>query len=176
MTVIETPVSHAQAAEELIVRIRSLYPLVPGFQLLQTPLDRYARPRGQRSLPDEFFVPLERALIRSPRFSDVVAIKPFDIRDMLEYGAAYLPAAIEAERFARGIRHTVFSKRGNVGKLAIDAYRVARHMNLALDLGLIVPEVEEMKASVTRRRAEPVPKSPELPAPDAPVATTIHKP
>jgi len=152
MSVIETPMSHKQVAEELIVRIRSLSQSVPNFQLPSLPLDRYARPRGQRILPDSFFVPLERALVRSPRFADVVAIKPFDIQDMMEYGAAYLPVAVEAERFARGIRYSVGAKRGEVGKLGVEAYRVARSMNLALDLGLLVPEVEEMKVSITRRR------------------------
>ena len=174
MTVIQTPVSHAQAAEELVQKIRALHQSVPGFELVAKSLDRYERPRGYRTMPDELFVNLELALTREPRFAGAVAITPFDIRDMQEYCAAYLPAAAELQRFARGIRHAAFSKRAKVGKLAIDAYRLAQAMNLALDLGLIIPEVEEIRASFMRRRAtEPVaPKSPEPPAPEAPVATT----
>ena len=152
MTVIETPVAHAKAAEELVQKIRSLQPLVPGFELVSPPLDRFQRPRGYRALKDSFFLPLELALTRSSRFAESVAITPTMIRDMLDHGAAYLPVAMEAERFARGIRHAVGVRRGNVGKLAIEAYRLAKAMNLALGLGLLVPEVEEIKASLPARR------------------------
>ena len=157
MSVIETPVSHATAAQELVQRIRSLHALVPGFELLSLPLDRFQRPRGHRVLPDSFFSPLELALMREPRFAESVAITPQLIRDMRDHGTAFLPVAVEAERFARGVRRAVSIKRGNVGKLAIDAYRLGKAMNLALDLGLIVPEVEDIKASITRRRRAAVP-------------------
>ena len=152
MTVIETPVSHAAVAQELVQKIRALQALVPGFELLSLPLDRFQRPRGHRILPDSFFAPLELALTREPRFADSVAITPHLIRDMRDHGEAFLPVAVEAERFARGIRRSVAMKRGNVGKLAVDAYRLGQAMNLA---GLIVPEVEDIKASLTRRRAAP---------------------
>ena len=157
MTVIETPVSHATAAQELVQKIRSLQPLVPGFELLSTPLDRFQRPRGHQSLPDSFFAPLELALTREPRFAQSVAITPVAIRDMLDHGAAFLPVAVEAERFARGVRRAVFLKRGNVGKLAVDAYRLAQAMNVALDIGLVVPEVEDIRASFPARRRAPAP-------------------
>ena len=157
MTVIETPVSHATAAQELVEKIRSLQALVPGFELLTLPLDRFQRPRGHQSLPDSFFTPLELALKRSPRFAESVAITPELIRDMLDHGAAFLPAAVEAERFSRGIRRAVSMKRGNVGKLAFDAYRLAQAMNLALDVGLVVPEVEDIKASFPSRRRAAAP-------------------
>ena len=157
MTVIETPVSHATAAQELVEKIRSLQALVPGFELLPQPLDRFQRPRGYQSLPDSFFVPLELALKRAPRFAESVAITPLLIRDMLDHGAAFLPAAVEAERFARGIRRAVSMKRGSVGKLAFDAYRLAQAMNLALDIGLVVPEVEDIKASFPSRRRAATP-------------------
>ena len=160
MTVIETPVSHATAAQELVEKIRSLQALVPGFELLTLPLDRFQRPRGYQSLPDSFFTPLELALKRAPRFAESVAITPQLIRDMLDHGAAFLPAAVEAERFARGIRRAVSMKRGNVGKLAFDAYRLAQAMNLALDSGLVVPEVEDIKASFPSRRRAAAPAEP----------------
>ena len=73
MTVIETPVSHSTAAQELVEKIRSMQALVPGFELLPLPLDRFQRPRGHQSLPDSFFTPLELALKRAPRFAESVA-------------------------------------------------------------------------------------------------------
>ena len=152
MTVIETPVSHAKAAEELVQKIRALQVLVPGFELVSPPLDRLQRPRQHRTLSDSFFLPLELALTRVPRFAESVTITPQLIRDMLDHGAAFLPVAVEAERFARGVRRAVFMKRGNVGKLAVDAYRLAQAMNMALEGGLIVPEVEDIKASFPARR------------------------
>lgn len=157
MTVIETPVSHAAVAQELVQKIRALQALVPGFELLSLPLDRFQRPRGHRALPDSFFAPLELALTREPRFAESVAITPLLIRDMRDHGAAFLPVAVEAERFARGVRRSVAIKRGNVGKLAIDAYRLGQAMNLALDAGLIVPEVEDIKASFPSRRRAAAP-------------------
>jgi len=124
--------------------------------------------RGCRAAPkaNSFFSPLELALTREPRFVESVAITPFLIRDMRDHGDAFLPVAVEAERFARGIRRAVAIKRGNVGKLAIDAYRLGQAMNLALDAGLIVPEVEDIKASLVRRRA---------PAPAATPDTTASR-
>ena len=176
MTVIETPVSHATAAEELVQKIRSLQALVPGFELLLAPLDRFQRPRGHRALPDSFFLPLELALTRVPRFAESVAITPQLIRDMLDHGAAFLPVAVEAERFARGIRRAVALKRGNVGKLAVDAYRLAQAMNVAIEGGLIVPEVEDIKASFPARRRAAGPTAAPAPPVATPETTASRKP
>jgi hypothetical protein len=151
----------------LVEQIRSMQALVPGFELLTQPLDRFQRPRGHQSLPESFFVPLELALKRAPRFAESVAITPLLIRDMLDHGTAFLPVAVEAERFARGIRRAVFMKRGDVGKLAFDAYRLAQAMNLALDIGLVVPEVEDIKASFRSRRRAAAPAATPAPAANA---------
>ena len=44
---------------------------------------------------------------------------------MLRYGEEYLPFVDALERFARGIRHTVFARRAKVDRVASSAYRIA---------------------------------------------------
>jgi hypothetical protein len=57
---------------------------------------------------------------------------------------------------ARGIRHTVFSRRSKVGRVASSAYRIAQGMNQVVDVSLPVPQAESMKRTFSSRRRKPV--------------------
>ena len=168
MSVTEVPVSHAEAARQLTESLRAMQSTIDGFVLPPSPLDAKSRLGGHRLLPDAFFVELAVALESSEQF--VAALKavsiqltPAEIRDMLRYGEAYLPFADALERFARGIRHTVFARRAKVGRVASSAYRIAQGMNLLVDVSLPVPQAESMKRAFKRRRkpvSEPAPVPP----------------
>ncbi|HEV7240912.1 MAG TPA: hypothetical protein VGQ36_16860 [Thermoanaerobaculia bacterium] len=165
MSTTEVPVSHVEAALRLLENLRTMQSSIDGFIIPPSPLDRQSRPRGHMLLPNDFFVSLAVALESSPQFAAslqaaMISLTPAEIRDMLRYGEAYLPVADELERFARGIRHTVRIRRAKIGRVAASAYRVAKGLNLLVDVSLPVPEVESMKRAFgTRRRkaAEPVP-------------------
>lgn len=164
----EVPVSHAEAARQLSESLRAMQSTIDGFVLPPQPLDAQSRLRGHRLFPDAFFVELAVALESSEPF--VAALKaasiqltPVEIRDMLRYGEAYLPFADALERFARGIRHTVFGRRAKVGRVASSAYRIAKGMNLVVDVSLPVPQTESMKRAFKRRRkpvSQPGPPAP----------------
>ena len=94
-----------------------------------------------------------RSLARSKAAS--IQLRPAEIRDMLRYGEAYLPFADALERFTRGIRHTVFSRRAKVGRVASSAYRIAQGMNLLVDVSLPVPQAQSMKRAFGTRRRKP---------------------
>ena len=49
-------------------------------------------------------------------------------------------------------------------EVGVDAYRLAQAMNLALDVGLVVPEVEDIKASFPSRRRAAAPATTPAPA------------
>lgn len=160
----EVPVGQYEAVLRHLETLRAMQGSIDGFVMPPTPRDARSRPRGYSVLPTSFFVPLAVALESSPQLAAALQVaKPpisaAEIRDMLRHGEALLPLADEMERFARGIRHTVFLRRGNVGRRAASAYRIAKELNLLEDVSLPVPEVESMKRAVTRRRkdAEPDP-------------------
>jgi hypothetical protein len=160
----EVPVSHAEAARRLTESLRAMQSTIEGFALPPQPLDAQSRLlRGHQSFPDAFFVELAVAMESSELFASAlkaasIQLTPAEIRDMLRYGEAYLPFADALERFARGIRHTVFSRRAKVGRVAASAYRIAKGMNLLVDVSLPVPQAESMKrAFVSRRRKQPAP-------------------
>jgi hypothetical protein len=158
----EVPVGQYEAALRHLETLRAMQTSIDGFVMPPTPRDARSRPRGYSALPISFFVSLAVALESSPHLAATLLeakapISAAEIRDMLRHGEALLPLAEEMERFARGIRHTVFLRRGNVGRIAAAAYRIAKELNLLQDASVPVPEVESMKRAVTRRKAEPQP-------------------
>jgi len=157
----EVPVSRADAARQLIESLRAMQGTVDGFVIPPQPLDAKSRTSGHRLFPDEFFVQLAVALESSESLSGAlkaasIELTPAAIRDMLRYGEAYLPFADALERFARGVRHTVFSQRSKVGRVASSAYRIAQGMNLVVDVSVPVPQAESMKRVFSSRRRKPV--------------------
>jgi hypothetical protein len=157
----EVPVSHAEAARQLTESLRAMQSTVDGFVLPPQPLHANTRLRAHQSLPDAFFVQLAVALESSESLAAAlkaasIQLTPAEIRDMLRYGEAYLPFADALERFARGIRHTVFSRRSKVGRVASSAYRIAQGMNQVVDVSLPVPQAESMKRVFSSRRRKPV--------------------
>jgi len=155
MTIVETPetpIPHAEAARQLLENLRSMQATIDGFGIPPAPLDRQSRPRNFRLLPDGLFASLAVALETSPPWAAGIELTPAEIRDMLRYGEAYLPVADELERFARGIRHLVATRRAKVGRKAASAYQIAKGLNLLADVALLVPEVESMKRAITDRR------------------------
>ena len=152
MSTVETPQTHAETALRLVETLRSLQNGISGFVIPPAPLDRQMRPREHRLLPDRFFESMAVALDSSAQFAASTKLTSAEIRDMLRYGEAYLPVAAELERFARGIRYGVASRRANVGRLASAAYRIAQGLNLIFDVDLPVPEVESMKRAIKERR------------------------
>jgi len=166
---VEVPVSHADAARQLTESVRVMQSTIDGFVLPPSPLDAQSRLRGHRLFPDAFFVEVAVALESSELFAGAlkaasIQLTPAEIRDRLRYGEAYLPFADALERFARGIRHTVFARRAKVGRVAASAYRIAQSMNLGVDVSLPVPQAESMKRAFGTRRRKPVSQ----PAPAAP--------
>jgi hypothetical protein len=169
VTEAEVPVSHAEAARLLTESLRAMQSTIDGFVLPPQPLDAQSRLGGHRLFPDVFFVELAVALESSEPLAGAlkaasIQVTPDEIRDMLRYGEAYLPFADALERFARGIRHTVFGRRATVGRVAASAYRIAKGMNLVVDVSLPVPQAESMKRAFSTRRRKPAPK----PAPAPP--------
>jgi hypothetical protein len=160
VTEAEVPISHADAARQLTESLRAMQSTIDGFVLPPQPLDAQSRLRGHRLFPDAFFVELAVALESSERFLAAlkavsIQLTPAEIRDMLRYGEAYLPFADALERFARGIRHTVFARRAKVGRVSASAYRIAQGMNLLVDVSLPVPQAESMKRAFGKRRRKP---------------------
>src|SRR5258705_3811005 len=164
VTEAEVLVSHAEAARRLTESLRAMQGTIEGFVLPPKPLDAQSRLRGHQSFPDAFFVELAVALESSELFASAlraasIQLTPAEVRDMLRYGEADLPFADALERFAPGIRHTVFSRRAKVGRVAASADRIAKGMNLLVDVSLPVPQAESMKRAFgSRRRKQPAPE------------------
>lgn len=152
MSIIEIPITHAEAALRLVEDLRKLHGSIPGFAIPPTTLGPQTRPRGYRTLPNRFFDSLAVALESSERIAAAVALTPAEIRDMLRFCEAYLTVADELDRFSRGIRYLVGTRRADVGRRAVAAYRVAQGMNLQVDIAPPVPEVDAIARAFSRRR------------------------
>jgi len=150
---IEVPISPLEVARALSEKLQAaLQSSIPGFTVLPEPLNRRDRPRGHRNLPDRFFEALAVAIEKSPEFAGAVRVTSAQIREMLQFCAAFLALANDLERFARGIRYLVGTRRANVGRLASSAYRIAKAMNVLVNLGPPVPQVTEMQEAIKERR------------------------
>lgn len=168
VTPVEVPNSHAEAARRLAENLQAMQGSIEGFAIPPTPLDQ--RLRSHSAFPDAMFNELAVAIESSEAFASAlkaasIDLTPAEIRDMLRYGDAYLPVADTLERFARGVRHAVYSRRSKIGRAASAAYRIAQSMNLIVDSSLPVPQTESIKRAFTNRRRKPATQPAPAPAP-----------
>lgn len=170
---VEVPVSHAETARRLTESLLAMQSTIEGFVIPPKPLDAQTRLRGHVRYPDAFFIELAVAIESSEAFANAlkaasIQTTPAEIRDMLRYGEAYLPFADALERFARGIRYAVLTRRAALGRVGSAAYGIAKGMNLLVDVSVPVPQTDAMKQAFSKRRrkaATPPPTPAPAPAP-----------
>jgi hypothetical protein len=147
--------AHDLAAARLLGDVQSLVQVVRGYGSFLHPSES-RRINPTATLPTEFLLAVAVALDESEQLRANAGITGDQIRDVVSFCNAYLPAAEEVRLKAEGIVQTVKAQRYAVGQVSLRVYRVARHSNIASDKQLLFPHVENMKRILNRGRKKKV--------------------
>lgn len=175
-SVIETPttptlpLSHEDAARELIAQFRARLFAIDGFGFLPPGKRRKLSPAANVS--DRFVESVASTASNNvslaPSATAPGALSPAQLRDGLSFSNAYLRACDELEVLVRGLRETALAKRAEVGDNALRLYRISQAINRTADPELLVPEVGLMRRTLGRGRG----RRPEAVDPETPVTPT----
>jgi hypothetical protein len=152
---------------ELIERARALVEAIQGFIHL-TPAERL-RINTAASLPNDFYSTGAVILDQYEWLATASDLTGEEVRRMLEETPGYTSLASELELLARGIRSSLASRRGAVGRRLLLMYEIARRANREGE-GTYIQEVETLQEILRSRRRtrkrEETPE-PEPPLPDS---------
>jgi hypothetical protein len=143
--------SHTDAAQALLQGARQMRDLFPHLVIPASAADR-VRLNSAASVPPEFIeltnvaVANERSLVRGD------GATPAEIRDLLDYAAAYEPFADELEAFALFVRHSVATARHQAGSEALTTYALAQRLAKRSATAHLAPYVADMRRALGRAR------------------------
>src|SRR6185503_18434509 len=96
----ETPISHAEAAQQRVEELRRWRELIPHF-VLPTSMDETRRLSAAASVSPEFIELTNVVVANQPALARNDGTTPAEVRDLLSYAEAYVPLADELEAFAQ---------------------------------------------------------------------------
>jgi hypothetical protein len=163
-------VSHTEAAQALIEKIRALRDSVPNFTIPASKQDSQ-KMSAAASLPPDF---VELTVTTTKNSADLTrggATDPDQVRDLMSYAEAYAPVTAEVEAFLQFLKHSVRTAKNRAGRHALTTYSLTKRLAKAPETSYLAPAAEAMK-EVLRKRAKkakattPAPTTP----PTAPAA------
>ena len=153
-TIPDVPQSHADAARQLLLGVRSLRESVPGLVLI--PNERIKELITAASVSDEFLEAVAIGVEATPDLASASKLVPADIYDVIAFSRAYAGAMDETELLHRMLRHTMIVRRAKVGQEALKAFALAKGLNRPRKSELLVPHIEAMRRTLARSRRKPV--------------------
>jgi hypothetical protein len=170
----ETEVNNQQLAQQILLAIRGIPPLIAGFTFM--PPAEQRRLVLHANLPVRFLNAAAIALDASPALVQVTGLTGEAIRDAVAFRNALQPVSDEIIMIGQGVRHTITSRLSHAGNLAYRVYSMAKTMNRAEDRAVLIPHVESMRRTLARSgRTEPT-VEPEPPQPPQPPQTEPPQP
>ena len=153
------PMPHAEAARELLEKIRALQAEVPRL----TPVAPASTRRlvATARLSDVGIETATVALERSERLAIAVNADAATVRDSYSYAIAYGPIVKELLALARMVAHTVRVERAFAGAAALDIYAMASRMSRQEDGAEFVPFVEDMRNMLKNKKGRKTNSSPD---------------
>jgi hypothetical protein len=152
---IETPISHAEAAQQRMQELRRWREMIPHFVMPASP-DETQRLSSAASVSPEFIELTNVAVANQPQLVRNDGPTPAEVRDLVSYAGAYDPLADELEAFAQFIRHSVTAARNLAGSEALTTYALAQRLAKQRKTAYLAPHVADMRRALGRgRRASP---------------------
>jgi hypothetical protein len=152
-TIPEAPQSHADAARELMLRLRSLRESIPGLVLI--PKERLKELITAASVSDEFLETAATSVEATPELASASKLVPAEVRDVIAFSRAYNGAIDEGELLQRMLRHTIIVRRAKVGQETLKAFALAKGLNRPRKSDVFVPHIEAMRRTLARSRRKP---------------------
>ena len=149
--IIDTPISHAEAAQQL----RRWREMIPHF-VMPTSTDETRRLSVAASVPPEFIELRIVAVVNQPPLVRNNGMTAAEVRDLMSYADAYDPLADELEAFAQFIRHSGTAARNLAGTEALTRYALAQRLAKQLRTAHLAPYVADMRRALGRgKKASP---------------------
>lgn len=155
----EPPNPHEVAVNSHLSALRLIQESIAGFGFVGSNRRRGLNPAA--AVPDRFLEAVAAALDASLHLATSAKVTGSQLRDVIAFARAFASLADELELLARGVRHTIAVRRGELTRLALRTYRIARSLDLPTEADQLVPHVREMKRALGRgRQPKPVPVVP----------------
>ncbi|HEU4889116.1 MAG TPA: hypothetical protein VFV49_14620 [Thermoanaerobaculia bacterium] len=167
----EPPNPHEVAVLNHIAQLRLIQDSIAGYGFIGG--QRRQSLKSSAAIPDRFLEAVAAALDASLHLATSSKVTGAQLRDVIAFARAFNSLADELEIVARGLRHTIAVRRGELARLGLRAYRIARSLDLPSEAQQLVPHIKEMKRTLGRGRPnKPVPVVP-APPPVPPTPTPI---
>jgi hypothetical protein len=158
-----TNVSHTEAAQALIDKIRALRDEIPNFVI---PASSKANQRltSAATVPPDF---IELTVTTTKNSADLTrggATDPDQVRDLMGYAEAYGPVATELETLMQFLRHSVWAAKNRAGRHALTTYELTKRLSRAPETSYLAPAAVAMKQALGRKLSRKAPDSPEAPS------------
>ena len=151
----ETPISHAEAAQQRMQELRRWQEIIPHFVMPES-TDETQRLSSAASVPPEFIELTNVAATNQPALARNDGPTPAEVRDLVSYADAYGPLADELEAVAQFIRHSVKAARNIAGSEALTRYALAQRLARQRKTAHLAPYVADMRRALGRvRRTSP---------------------
>jgi hypothetical protein len=165
------PISHTDAAQALIEKVRAMREEIPNFVFPTSKAERQRLIRAA-SLPADFIELTAVAVTNSKALVRGGGADPAETRNQLRMGDAYLPVADEAEALALFIRHSATAAKNKAGSDALTTYALAKRLAKRPETADLAPHVADMHRALHRgRKVKSQTAPPAAPAPTQPPAT-----
>jgi hypothetical protein len=147
----ETPLSHAEAAQQRVEELRRWREVIPHFVMPES-ADATQRLSPAASVPPEFIELTNVAAMNEPELVRNQAPTPAEVRDLVSYADAYDPLADELEASAQFLRHSVTAARNIAGSEVLTRYSLAQRLAKQRKTAHLAPYVADMRRALGRVR------------------------
>ena len=165
----QTPssVSHTDAAQALIQKVRALQQEIPNFTF-PTPGSTTRSLIKCATVRPQFVYSTAAAVQNNPVLVRGGAADPDQLRDLMAFGEAYTALADEIEAFGKFLRHTIAAAKNEAGAEALTTYALTQRLAKRKSTAYLAPVAEALRSALGRKAK----KSDAQPAPPAPSAPT----
>jgi len=147
--IVETPLSHAEAAQQLIQELRRWRETIPHF-VMPASTDETQRLSSAAAVSAEFIELTNVAVANEPALVRSNGATPAAVRELVNYAGAYDPLADEFEAFAQFIRHSVKNALNLAGGEALTTYGLAKNLAKRRKTAHLAPYVADMRRALGR--------------------------
>lgn len=148
--VTETPMTHEEKAQLMILQLRQMAQTVIGYGLI--PVGKRRQVSASAAVSDDFLATIGTALDGWPNFATAAELTGAEVRDGMSFIHAFGPLADEMFVIARTMRDTVTAKRAELSAKARRAYKIAKGFNDPADQSPPIIHLDAMKRALTKPR------------------------
>ena len=169
--VTETPLTHTQAADEIMLTLRRLIQAMRGYTPLTTEGRRRINVYGH--VDDEFLRQIAVMLDVNPNLAAGGGITSAEVRDHLSFYGAHEGVGDELILLGQGVKDTLVNERALIGQKALQVFAIAKALTKPADREKVMPHLDNVQKNFARgKRRKAVRPGEETPAPTTPAPTT----